>query len=262
MVSKSALILLFALALCFSCGCGTEAPSEVTPVPGTSLTAAPTPAEIPETRILPTPEATPSVSPEEQLRSTGGYSMNEWYNLSRVSKDGKTAILVYVTAYRYQFRDSYQYWDTVAVKYLPVDPPRHSRFLFVFVNVWMDDTAENVYPIDGFDYTRFTLQHNGTLLQGAVDLHQISELQSYSNLFRTGYVVPYGYEWITSSITMKRKLTPLSRLEPGKGNSWDGFILFTVPRDTRKEDLKLVGNFDGMGSAYWVFQGGDRFSLG
>jgi hypothetical protein len=187
--------------------------------------------------------------------------MNEWFNLSRVSKDGKTAIQVYITAYRYQFRDSYQYWDTVAIKWLPVDPPRGSRFLFVFVNVRMDDTSGIVSPIDGYDYTSFALQHDGTLQEATVDLHQINELQTYSNLFKSGYVVPYGYQWVSSSITLKRKLTPLSRLEPGKGNSWDGFILFEVPRDAKTADLKLVGNFDGMGSAYWVFQGGDRFSL-
>jgi len=201
------------------------------------------------------------MSPEEYLHSTGGYYMNEWHNLSWVSKDGKTAIRVYITPYRYQFRDSYRYWDTVAAKYLPVDPPRDSRFLFVFVNVWLDDSAGNVYPIDGYDYTRFTLQHNGTLLRGTVDLHQIYELQTYSNLFRSGYVVPFGYQWEGNSITLKRQLKPLSMLEPGKGNAWDGFILYVVPKDTKPDDLKLVGNFYGLGSAYWIFQGGDPFSL-
>jgi len=261
MVKKHVLILLLSLSLCFSCGCSTRAPSEAPPVTETSSSVAPTPAEIAETTIPITPVTTPSVSPEEYLRSTGGYYMNEWYNLSRVSKDEKTAIQVYITPYRYQFRDSYRYWDTVAAKYLPVDPPDDSRFLFVFVNVWMDDSAGNVYPIDGFDYTCFTLQDNGKLLQGSVDLHQIYEFQTYSNLFKSGYVVPFGYQWESNSITLKRQLKPLSRLEPGKGNSWDGFILYVVPKDTKPGDLKVVGNFEGLGSAYWIFQGGDRFSL-
>ncbi|MDD1661336.1 MAG: hypothetical protein LUQ49_02600, partial [Methanomicrobiales archaeon] len=175
--------------------------------------------------------------------------MNEWYNLSRVSRDGKKAIQVYITAYRYQFRDSYQYWDTVAAKWLPVDPPRDSRFLFVFVNVWMDNPPGSVGTIDGYDYTSFTLQENGELLPATVDLHQVYELQTYSNLFKTGYVAPYGYQWESSSITLKRQLKPLSVLEPGKGGAWDGFIIFEVPRDAKPDDLKLVGNFYGMGSA-------------
>ena len=188
--------------------------------------------------------------------------MNEWYNISRVSKDNKTAIRVYITAYRYQFRDSYLYWDTVATRYLPVDPAPGSRFLFIFLNTWIDDSVPNVIPLDGFDYTHFTLEYNGTTFPATVDRHQISELQPYSNLFKTGYVVPFGYMWVTNSITLKRELHALPNLEPGKGNAWDGFIIFEVPKDAKQSDLKVSGRFSGLGSAYWVLQGGDSFSLG
>jgi hypothetical protein len=126
----------------------------------------------------------------------------------------------------------------------------------------MDDSARgSSSPIDGFDYTDFTLQNNGAFIQGTVDLHHINELQAYSNLFKTGYVVPFGYQWETSPYSNKRALHSLSSLEPGKGNSWDGFILFAVPKDTKPDDLRIVGNFEGLGSAYWIFQGGDSFSL-
>jgi hypothetical protein len=265
MVKKFSLILivLLALSLCFLCGCNTKAVSKGTPITTTTpATAATTPIKTPEPITTPLPEPTPSLSPGAYLHSNGGYYMNEWYNLSRVSRDSKTAILVYITAYRYQFRDSYNYWDTVAAKWLPVDPPQGYKFLFVFVNTWMDDSTRNSStPIDGFDYTDFTLQYNGALIPGTVDLHHINELQGYSNLFRTGYVVPFGYQWETSQFSHKRELKPLSRLEPGKGNSWDGYSIFVVPTDTKPDDLRVVGNFRGLGSAYWIFQGGDSFSL-
>src|SRR5512136_1529645 len=225
------LIVLFVFSLCFLCGCNTKDVSKETPISTTMpATAATTPIITPEPLITPVPETTPTISPAAYLHSTGGYYMNEWYNLSRVSRDSKTVIRVYITAYRYQFRDSYGYWDTVAAKWLPVDPPQGNKFLFIFVNTWMDDSSN---PIDGFDYTDFTLQYNGTLIPGTVDLHHINELQDYSNLFKSGYVVPFGYQWETKSFSYKRVLIPLSSLEPGKGNSWDGYIIFAVPKDTK-----------------------------
>jgi len=263
MVKKSSLIILLALLLSFICGCVSNVPSKGTMVaaPTVSTTTATALVGTPEHVSTSVPVTTSALPSAASLHSTGGYYMNEWYNLSRVSKYAKTAVVVYITAYRYQFRDSYRYWDTVATKWLPVDPPRGSKFLFVFVNTWLDTSAGNVSPIDGFDYTHFKLQYNGALLPGSVDLHQIYELQTYSTLFKTGYVTPFGYQWITNSITLKRKLSSLNTLEGGKGNAWDGFIIYTVPQDTKKEDLMVVGNFAGMGSAYWIFQGADSFSL-
>ncbi|MGA2934852.1 MAG: hypothetical protein ABSD81_06835 [Methanomicrobiales archaeon] len=256
------LIVLLALSLCFLCGCYTRALSKVTPSPTTIPATAATPIITPEPVITPTQEPTPTISSAAYLHSTGGYYMNEWYNLSRVSRDLKTAILVHITTYRYQFRDSYRYWDTVAQQWLWVDPPQGYKFLFVFVNTWMDDSARNSSnPIDGYDYTHFTLQYNGALIPGTVDLHHINELQAYSNLFKTGYVVPFGYQWETNPFSYKRVLNPLPSLEPGRGNSWDGYIIYVVPKDTKPDDLKVVGNFEGMGSAYWIFQGGDSFSI-
>jgi len=230
-----------------------EAPASIptteTPVP--VQIPPPTITTIPTTSapmIVPTPP--PTINPEIAFRVSGGYNMQEWYNISRATKNQGT-ISLHTTVYRYQFRGSYSHLENWTESYVQIIPDSGNRFLFIFTDTWSDTDGT---PINSLDYSDFTIQYNGQIISPIFDPYLIREISQYST-------TPYGYVWAEDYVMKEKTLQHFGKLTPGESNAWDGYLIFQIPATARPEDLKILYNIGNLGHAWFRFTGGDRFSL-
>jgi hypothetical protein len=277
LMSKLIGVLIIFLVLVFSSGCLREAmggnstnlsdlmpnivikTKEIESPAATPTTIIPTTIKTPEPTTIPTmiiPKTLPTIDPEIVFRASGGHNLNEWYNVTRKLPTNET-INAYVTVYRYQFRDSYKYYENETATYQTILPGAGNRFLFIFADTYTDDRA----TFQGFDYRSFSIQYKDQLIRPIFDYHQITTLETYQRLNKDFYMTYYGYEWITNRERKVRELAQIGRLTGGKSNAWDGYIIFKVPDDRDLDNFKILFNAGKLGSTWWRFKGGDKFSL-
>ncbi len=258
--------LLFLLACTLALtGCVTMAREIYIDVSATPTTPAPTPTPqptpIPIVRITPTPTPTPDLG--DLFIKSGGLNMSEWFTFTR--RSFRDTITAHVMVYRYQVR-SFYHLDSPDqdVFNTPVLPKPGKRFLFIWVRAISDSST----PLGGYDYSCFWIEYRGQAIRPTLQTDFIYELATYAGKDKKEKTKPYGYfygrdmEINKNNLTIKnRRFIQEERFIPGDSNSWDGYILFQIPRGATIQDLTVHADFEGMFHPKWRFVGGDVFSL-
>ncbi len=238
------------LAIVLSAGCVTAAKRayrDYTATP-TPTTAPPTPKPTPTP--VPTPVAIVTASNEELLELFGGYSEGGWLSWHHANASGLKDMTVHVTVYGHRFETVYHWWSVSWAQYFVEAPKVGNKFLFVYVNMWMEDQSDP--RMWGMEEDHFRVQVGQNLYApdtGYAKELRIKELEEVFDYQNKERIMPYGYLRVQPA--GREEAIQSYYLRAGRSNAWDGFILFQVPIETKAEDTKVLGRFDNLGGYAW-----------
>jgi hypothetical protein len=203
-------------------------------------------------------------SPEDALFRLNGHHLGDSVSWTRENVSGFKDMNVVVTAYDYKFMDNYKWHSDSWNKDFTQYPEPGKKYLFVFAHLYMegsDPSKDSRYYIDSDPWHRWVVQVGRTVIFPDEEYqkeHLIKELENtyainpalQKRFHLATQVNPFGYnrifngrEWIVQSPEWLRM---------GDSNSWNGYILFQVPEDTKPEDVMILSQWDTFSRPYWV----------
>jgi len=244
-------IILIMLVLVVSAGCITAAKNayhdyKATPTPTPTPKPTPTPLPTP----LPTPAPVVTASNEEMLELMGGRSEGGWLSWYHPNASGLKDLLVHVTVYGHRFEPSYHWWSVSWAQYFKEEPAAGKKFLFIYVNMWMDDASDP--RMWGMEENHFVVQvgqdlyYPDTGYQKQLRIKELEEVFDYNNVVR---IQPYGY--FRTYDSGAETAIPYYWLHAGKNNAWDGFIIYQIPKNATTKNIKVLGRFDNFAGNQW-----------
>ncbi len=246
------ILLFFLMNLIISAGCITAAK---TAYADATATPAPTPAPTPLITVSPTPQiyATLDESYTDWKYRMNGHALGEEYTWRRDDVSGLKDMLVHVTTYGYRMEPNYRWWSVSWGRYFWQVPADGMKYVFVYVNVWMDGDSPRWDPrMYGFDWQHFRLQVGDILYAPDttyVSPNRIKELEETWNRWNTTRIGPFGC--LRLNDRGYESCIGEQYVRMGKENGLDGFILFEVPKESKPADMKMIGSYRGFGSAWW-----------
>lgn len=259
-------ILLLAALVLFGIAWAIVTPDQVI---GPDTTPAPVavPAEIPTVQATPTPEPTPDINQtlyaaqeyQDWKYRNKFFNMTEWLTWRRDDVAGLKDMKVNTTIYGYRFESNFQEhsvsWGTGSwFTHVPRDG---MKYLFVYACQYMEGSDPTWDPrMWGMGPDHFTVQVGdqlySPLLNEVNPSEPIKELENTWDIGHRQTIAPYGYDDVSHTFRGTSKRNDASYLRMGRSNKWDGWILYEVPKDTRPEDVIILGRFDHLGgNAFW-----------
>ena len=232
---------------------------EPPPVP---VTIVPTP-----TPEIITPEPTPTpvqtlepayVDPYEQ----GQRSQGQWFKWYRADVTGLKDLDAGVIVYRSMFLDRYTWYNPVWANYFTQRPRPGMRYFVVWVHEEIFGVNQSDDPrMWGFDESAFRLQVKDQVIDSELNqtynpVIRIREFDHQSTYYDTVTAPPFSYyvrytgqNPETGGFAAER----LGWIRMGRENGFDGYIIYEIPKETKIEDISLLGDFATFGSAQWTF---------
>lgn len=217
---------------------------------------APVVAPVVDTTPLPTPvinetvTAEPTLSEEQIFETTGGLSMGEWLSWMRKDVEGLKDMSTHVTVYGYRMFGTVDWYSTSWGQYFKQGAGDNQKFLFVFVNSYSDDGSARTW---GILPNQFRVQIKDEIYEPSKVLKPEIRLRQFDEIWDLAHVdniKPYGY-LRTYDRNGNEVAEEMGYLRAGKSNAWDGYIVFTVPRNTLVKDVKVLGQFGNLIEPHW-----------
>ena len=241
-------VLMIVLLMACTAGCITAskqayAEFTATPIQTTPPTPEPTPTPI--------PEPTFALSEAQKLAMSGGHYQGEWYSWQKDNVSGYKDMSMHVTVYDYRILGTVEWWSISWGKYFRAGAGEGRKFLFIFAHVYSDEGMARAW---GIQPHQFKVQINDTLYDPYAELLPEIRLHEFDDIWDLNHVEnikPYGYRRYYDQ-SGKEMAEALGFLKAGKSNAWDGYIVYSIPKDTKPEDIKVIGNFHDLAeSQYW-----------
>ena len=218
---------------------------------------------------IPTPKPTVTVEPTSTYKLVDAFNGGEryegqwfrwrWENASGLQKSTPSANRG-IVVYGHSYHDGFTQWNDAWGNYQFVVPPAGTRFLAVYVH------EEDFGPTDtgtwGYGASYFYLQYGQDMTTKFISdsynpIYHLVELEdTKNNYYDIERLKPFGmhrvYVGMQAAGTGGYELEEYYSLRTGRGNSWDGFILYVVPLWVTDSDIRIVGNFAGK-SVNWRF---------
>jgi hypothetical protein len=261
------ILLLVTLILCTS-GCVTATKQTYHQIVDTP-TPTPTPEPTEEPEIIEEPQPTVTEDPIAYMLRTNGYRMRDWHqwfkaDVQGINGQGTKDLHTLVTVYDYRFLDSYRWWSVSWARRFVVKPDdRLDQFLFIFVNMYSDDTGDGSgddVRQYGMGCDHFSAQIDGRIYQTDWIEYPDRRITEFDDFYTYDHVQtpgPYGFKIVQERGSGVISAQQLEWLMGGRSNSWDGWCLFQLPRqDTQgnpvnASNTKILGNFGNLGGQVW-----------
>lgn len=262
-------ILTLAILFVVTAGCVTYAKQIITPTPE------PTPVPTPTPEPTPTPTPTPEPTPDYSFcgNENNCHKLRDWVfwfrpdveglgNASGIRKDTGD-LRTFATVYGYRYLPSY-HWHSVSWgsrAFFLEKPAENMKFLFVFVNIYSDDTngAGDVRQY-GYEKSHFVVQVKDRLYypdesyDEAVWIKEFQDMNIYDYAHKEG-ITPYGYRIVQDKGTGLIHADALDFIIAGRSNAWDGFIPYMVPIDSNENNTRVIAQFDNLGGTpNWILR--------
>ena len=189
---------------------------------------------------------------------TNGHYLNETFGWKRENVSGEKDMEVYTVVYDYKILHGYEWWSDSWGRYFYQIPDSGKKFLFVFVNTWMEGADPTKDPrMWGPNWSHYSIQYNDQIIapdEAYAPTSRIKEFEEkadYRDVVRVG---PYGYLQVQERGNGHRSAVPLQWLRMGTSNAWDGFIPYQIPIEAEPEDLIILGDMYAFGTPYWLLQ--------
>lgn len=237
-----------------------DCPKPVTP--NVSVTYIP---EVP-TRIVP---STPTTAPTVTVAATPAFHfvdptsagerwVGQWFKWTWLNASGLQDANRGILVYGHSYHNTLTQWNDAWGNYDVITPPDGMRFLAVYVHE--EDFGPDDAGLWGYGPQYFYLQYANTLhtnFTGYNKVYRIIDLeQSTPNYYRDSYIGPFAAHRIYMGAQAAKSggyiIEEYYDLRTGKGNAWDGYILYTVPVTVTDNDIRIVGKFAGK-SVNWRF---------
>lgn len=217
--------------------------------------------------ITPEPTPTPKPTVTVQALKPGEYVdpfapgqrwERQWFRWTALNVSGLQKIDRGIVIYNHQYLNSFTVWDYTWGNYYQINPDPGMRFLAVFVH--QEEFSPDNSGWYGYQNESFRIQYNGDVhnTYSKYDYrYPIRELETvHGDYYGIDFAKPYGMQRVYIgrgyASTGGYRNEYLYSLWYGKGNAWDGYLLYQVPVSITDNDFFIVGNFGGKG-VYWRF---------
>jgi len=171
-------------------------------------------------------------------------------------------IKVTINAYNYLIFNSLHWFNPSDYKYHIVYPEiSNSKFLFIMVNVYIDNIIGDKTELELFDKTHFIIEVNNKYYYSKDYPEQIQfkELEYTYTLNDDSIIQAYGQKRTYSksseySSTAGEYSQKQYDLISGISNAADGYLIFEIPRDAKLEDIIIHGQFNNYGFSSWILK--------
>jgi hypothetical protein len=212
-----------------------------------------------EILVTPTPDGIIYYATEYQ---EGIRKLGRPFSWIRSDVSGLKDMAVHVRIYDYRVMDSYHWFNPSDYKYYEEFPSnKNNKFVFVFINILMDDISGDDTRMWLPDEKHYGIQIGQTIYQPLDFMKQlrIQELEDTYNLnddHRIGYYNSYNYysSNLNNAPTAGETYTNITWLRGGKSNAVDGYLVYEVPKEIELKDMILTANFYEFGNAAWKFE--------
>ena len=220
-----------------------------------NITSTPTPI-IEYVYITPTPDNGIYYASEYQ---SGVRKLQRPFSFYREKALGEKDLSVHITVYDYKTFSKYHWFNPSDYLYYTKFPQSpNNKFLFVFINTYLDDIIG--------DDTRFWIPSEKSFAVQVSDRVyspisfekqlRIKELEETFNLNDNNRIGYYNSYLIYSptrndSNTAGETTNNIDVLKGGKSNAIDGYLVFEIPKGAQEKDISVLGNFYTFGSSQW-----------
>lgn len=212
---------------------------------------------------IPTPEPTPTPPPVIEMpishaepeglymARTNGHYLGNYFEWLRYNVTFEKDLHVKTMVYDYRFLDTLTEWWYEWGRYFTIYPEAGKKFLIIFPYMEMVGPNQTWDPrMYGMNQDHWFIQYGGELIRPDSNYELCTRIQELENTFEYNDAVrvqSFGYDWQGGRESCYNQ----HWLRWGKSNAWDGYIVYQVPVDAKPEDLKVVGNFESFGTAWW-----------
>lgn len=207
---------------------------------------------------------TPTIDGKQYFASeyqTGLRKINNWFSYYREDALGKQDMNIHVIVYDYKIFNKYTWFNPQDWKYYVEFPHEGKKFIFVFINIYMDDVIADDTRAWFPDESHFAVQINNKLyLPIPIEKElKIEELKYSYNYNKDTIAQYYGtYRYYSSDLshakTAGETYENLTYIKGGLSNAISGYLLFEIPKDIPDEDLIVTGSFNAFGNSGWLLK--------
>lgn len=183
------------------------------------------------------------------------------FSFFREDVSGKQDLSVHTVVYNYQVLNSFHWFNPSDYKYYIEYPSDDSKkFLFVFVQSYMDDVIGNYNGLWAFDENHFAVQYDNRLYYPLKDFSKEIRIKEFEETFtlnddyRVGYYSTIKYYERGHPQTAGETFEEQTYLKSGKSNALDGYLIYEIPKEAKEENLIVTASFNSFGYAQWVLK--------
>lgn len=184
------------------------------------------------------------------------------FSWSRNDVTGLKDMSVHVRVYGYKILQSYHYWDPTEYKYYETFPnSMDKKFIFVYVNIYMDDIigddSRMWLPDEHHYYVNINSQlYEPISFEKRLRIKELEETFNWNDNNRIGYYDTLKvYDTSMGHIESAGEYTQeIGYLKGGQSNAVDGYIVYEIPVDTVPEDISILGTFYTFGQNSWLLK--------
>jgi hypothetical protein len=216
------------------------------------ITATPVPTPVPPTPTpipTPTPTPEPTLSEAQIMAATGGLHMGEWLSWKRNDVEGLKDMSTHVTVYGWRTMGTVNWRSISWGEYFRKGAGEDYKWLFVLVNTYSDQDMARMW---GIQPGQFRVQIEDEIFLPSQELRpeiRVKEMDEVWNLDHVENAKPYGY--LRRIDKTGEYVEELGYIKAGRSNAWDGYIVFQIPKDTRVEDIRVLGSFQNLMEPHW-----------
>ena len=179
-----------------------------------------------------------------------------WY---RADVTGLKDMSVHVVIYDYRIFDTYHWFNPQDYKYYEEKATKGNKFLFVFINIYMDDVIGKDTRMWLPDANHFGVQIDNSLympieFEKQLRIKELEDVYNYNDDSRVNYYGGFRTYEKGNSDTAGEIYQNLTYLKGGKSNAIDGYIVYEIPNNIQDEQLIVSGNFYEFGNSAWVLK--------
>lgn len=184
------------------------------------------------------------------------------FSWARENVVGLQDMSVHVRVYNYKILQSYHWWNPTDYKYYETYPSNiNSEFLFVYVNIYMDDIIGDDPRMWLPNEHHYFVNINGQLIEPIeftkqLRIKEFEETFNWNDDNRIKYYggVPTYTANSDAAPTAGEIVDNLTYLRGGISNAVDGYIVYEVPANTPLPDISVVGTFYTFGQNSWLLK--------
>lgn len=206
--------------------------------------------------VTPTPDGNLYFASEYQ---EGIRKIKRPFSWSRTNVTGFKDMSVHALVYDYRVMDSYHWFNPSDYKYYIETPSNpDNKFVFVFINIYMDNILGDDTRMWLPDEKHYLLQAQNVRFhpidfEKQIRIKEFEDVYNYNDDYRVGYYGTFRYtsRSINYASTAGETYENLTYLRGGKSNAIDGYIVFEIPKVIDENELILSANFFQFGNAAW-----------
>lgn len=175
---------------------------------------------------------------------------------------GLKDINIHARVYGYRILQSYHYFDPTEYKYFETYPlSMDKKFLFVYINIYMDDVIGDDAPIWTPTDNMWAVQIHETLYS-PIDFKKQLRIKEFEETFNFNDNSRIGYYKFLKTYSASSEFTKtagetgedLTRIHGGQSNAIDGYLVYEIPAETTIEEISVLGSFYAWGQNAWILK--------